>query len=134
MFRTFVRQLIDEVGNQAISLMRAQGHPPFISVVTDLGGLEKSKHKDAKFYAKRLIGEEFGKEAECHIVAAMGFSDGSTDFRQIFREMGIEDRWILTPGATASEIRKAFQVFSQSTIQTNQTTTFTQAALGGFVH
>jgi len=28
--------------------------------------------------------------------------------------MGIADRWILTPGNTAGEIRKAFQVFSQS--------------------
>ncbi len=74
------------------------------------------------------------QKAECHIVAAMGLSDGSTDFRQIFREMGIEDRWILTPGATASEIRKAFQVFSQSAVRASQASTFAQAALGGFVH
>ncbi|MBK7077019.1 MAG: hypothetical protein IPH44_32490, partial [Myxococcales bacterium] len=51
---------------------------------------------------------------ENHVVAAMGISDGTTDFKRVFREMGIADRWILTPGNTTSEIRKAFQVFSQS--------------------
>jgi len=54
---------------------------------------------------------------ENHIVAAMGISDGSTDFRQVFRSMGIPDRWILTPGNSASEIRRAFQVFSQSAVR-----------------
>lgn len=61
-------RIIDDLGNQAISLMRAQGQPPFLSVVTDLEQLDRNKHKDAKFYARRLIGEEFGKESECHIV------------------------------------------------------------------
>ena len=51
---------------------------------------------------------------ENHVVAAMGISDGTTDFRKVFRDMGISDRWILTPGNTSSEIRKAFQIFSQS--------------------
>ena len=53
---------------------------------------------------------------ENHVVAAMGISDGTTDFRAVFRTMGIPDRWILTPGNTAGEIRKAFQVFSQSAV------------------
>jgi hypothetical protein len=70
------------------------------------------------------------RRAEGHIVAAMGISDGSTDFRQVFREMGIEDRWILTPGSTASEIRRAFQVFSQSAIRAGQGA----AVLGGFTN
>src|SRR5215831_4763942 len=39
-------------------------------------------------------------KAETHIVAAMGIADGSTDFTRVFREMGIDDRWILTPKAT----------------------------------
>ena len=70
-------------------------------------------------------------KTEQHIVAAMGLDDGSTDFRQVFREMGLEDRWILTPAAGASEIRKAFQVFSQSAVRATQgTAAFTQ--LGGF--
>jgi hypothetical protein len=54
---------------------------------------------------------------ENHIVAAMGISDGSTDFKRVFREMGIPDRWILTPGNSASEVRRAFAVFSQSAVR-----------------
>jgi hypothetical protein len=64
---------------------------------------------------------------ENHIVAAMGISDGSTDFRAVFRSMGIPDRWILTPGNSASEIRRAFAVFSQSAVRASQ-----GAQLGGF--
>ena len=71
---------------------------------------------------------------ETHIVAAMGLYDGGqTDFRKVFREMGIEDRWILTPGASAQEIRRAFQVFSQSAVRASQSArTFTTASAGGF--
>ena len=43
--------------------------------------------------------------AETHIVAAMGIDDGDTDFRAAFREMGIPDAWILTPGNSAGEVR-----------------------------
>lgn len=70
--------------------------------------------------------------AETHIVAAMGIDDGATDFREVFREMGIEDRWILTPGSDPHEIRQAFQVFSQSAVRASQAATFSAAALGGF--
>jgi hypothetical protein len=71
--------------------------------------------------------------AEVHIVAAMGIDDGSTSFRDVFREMGIEDRWILTPGNDAGEIRRAFQVFSQSAVRASQAASFSQAAVAGFV-
>jgi len=67
---------------------------------------------------------------EHHVVAAMGIHDGTTDFRQVFRDMGIPDRWILTPGNTSSEIRKAFQVFSQSAMSMSQGL----GALGGFAN
>ncbi|MBI5477969.1 MAG: hypothetical protein HY906_03890 [Deltaproteobacteria bacterium] len=72
--------------------------------------------------------------SELHIVAAMGIDDGGrTDFRAVFRSMGIEDRWILTPGSSASEIRRAFQVFSQSAVQASQgPARFSRTALGGF--
>jgi len=66
--------------------------------------------------------------AENHIIAAMGINDGYTDFRQIFKDMGISDRWILTPGNSDSEIRQAFQVFSQSAVRVSQGAT----GLGGF--
>ena len=64
---------------------------------------------------------------ENHVVAAMGIRDGTTDFRAVFRAMGIPDRWILTPGNTASEIRRAFAVFSQSAVRATA-----GAQLGGF--
>jgi hypothetical protein len=70
---------------------------------------------------------------EKHIIAAMGIDDGHTDFRQVFREMGIQDRWILTPGNSDQEIRRAFQTFSQSAVKASQGAGhFSRAALGGF--
>lgn len=72
--------------------------------------------------------------AQGHIVAAMGISDQVTDFRKVFREMGIEDRWILLPGHDPNEIRRAFQVFSQSAVRVSQAGTFGQTAIGGFVN
>lgn len=71
--------------------------------------------------------------AENHIVAGMGIDDGSTDFRAVFRGMGIDDKWILTPGQSAQDIRKAFHVFSQSAVRVSQgATNFQPGALGGF--
>lgn len=68
--------------------------------------------------------------AETHIVAAMGIDDGYTDFRQVFKEMGIQDEWILTPGNSDKEIRQAFQVFSQSAVQVSQSANL--GSIGGF--
>jgi len=68
-------------------------------------------------------------QQENHIVAAMGIHDGSTDFRKVFKAMGIPDRWVLTPGNSASEIRRAFAVFSQSAVRASQ-----GVALGGFAN
>lgn len=79
-------------------------------IITDGGdyGSQRASAKDVRALVTDLVAQEN------HVVAAMGISDGTTDFRKVFRDMGIADRWILTPGNTASEIRKAFQVFSQS--------------------
>jgi hypothetical protein len=74
---------------------------------------------------KAIISDMLAQES--HIVAAMGISDGSTDFNAVFRAMGIPDRWILTPGNSASEIRRAFAVFSQSAVRASQ-----GVQLGGF--
>ncbi len=72
------------------------------------------------------------QRAENHIVAGMGISDGSTDFHRVFRSMGIRDEWILVPGNTAGEIRRAFQVFSQSAVKAGQRGQgFSKLALGG---
>jgi hypothetical protein len=70
---------------------------------------------------------------ENHIVAGMGIADGYTDYRQVFEEMGIDDKWILTPGNSDSEIRRAFQMVSQSAVRASQSAAnFSQAAAGGF--
>lgn len=91
-------------------------------LITDGGDWGSTRCKAADVAA--LVGDLLRQEN--HIVAAMGISDGTTDFRKVFRSMGIPDKWILTPGNTASEIRKAFRVFSQSAISATQ-----GAALGG---
>lgn len=62
-----------------------------------------------------IVGDMLSQEN--HIIAGMGISDGRTDFAAVFRSMGIPDRWILTPGNSATEIRRAFQVFSQSAVR-----------------
>ncbi|MFZ1301318.1 MAG: hypothetical protein WAQ27_01925 [Candidatus Microsaccharimonas sp.] len=70
---------------------------------------------------------------EQHIIAGIGVDDGYTNFRQVFGDMGILDEWILTPGNSASEIRRTFQVVSQSAVRASQTAgSFSQAAMGGF--
>lgn len=68
---------------------------------------------------------------EDHIIAAMGIEDGQTDFKQVFREMGLRDQWILTPGNSQNEIRKAFQLFSQSALRASQSAASFNS-LGGF--
>jgi hypothetical protein len=95
-------------------------------IITDGGdyGSTRCKPDDVKAIVDDMLGQEN------HIVAAMGISDGSTDFKAVFRSMGIPDRWILTPGNSASEIRRAFAVFSQSAVKASQGAQVAQ--LGGF--
>lgn len=70
---------------------------------------------------------------ENHIICAVGVDNGGVNFRQIFKEMGLLDEWILTPQATATEIRKAFQMFSQSAVRASQSAlNFSKTAIGGF--
>ncbi len=71
--------------------------------------------------------------SEDHIIAAMGIDDGVTDFNQVFTDMGIRDEWILTPNNSASDIRVAFNLFSQSAVRASQSIThFASAGVGGF--
>lgn len=95
-------------------------------LITDGGdcGSTRSSAKDVKALVHDLLAQE------CHVVAAMGISDGTTDFKKVFRDMGIPDRWILTPGNSAVEIRRAFQVFSQSAAAIGGA----GAQLGGFAN
>jgi len=82
-------------------------------IITDGGDAGSSRHTAADVAA--LVRDLL--RAECHVVAAMGVEDGTTDFRQVFGEMGIRREWILTPGSSATEIRRAFQLFSRSALQ-----------------
>ena len=53
--------------------------------------------------------------------------------QQVGQAMGVRDEWILTPGSSESEIRKACQVFSQSAVRASQSAgSFSQQAVGGF--
>jgi hypothetical protein len=92
-------------------------------IITDGGdyGSTRCKASDVAAIVKDMLAQEN------HIVAAMGINDGTTDFRKVFKSMGIPDRWVLTPGNSASEIRRAFQVFSQSAVRAAA-----GAQLGGF--
>ncbi len=98
-------------------------------ILTDGGdaGSTWAKAKDVRALVEDM------RRAENHIVAAMGIDDGQTPFRDVFIEMGIEDRWILTPQSGATDIRRAFFVFSQSAMRASQGGGgFFQAAAGGF--
>ena len=85
-------------------------------IITDGADYGSSRMKPADI--KALVDDMLAQEH--HIVAAMGISDGTTDFHAVFRAMGIPDRWVLTPGNSASEIRRAFAVFSQSAVRASQ--------------
>lgn len=94
-------------------------------IITDGADYGSTRCKAADI--KAIVDDMLAQES--HIVAAMGISDGSTDFKAVFRAMGIPDRWILTPGNSGSEIRRAFAVFSQSAVRASQ-----GAQLGGFAN
>lgn len=71
-------------------------------------------------------------QTEMHIVCGMGIDDGSTDFRRVFIEMGIQPQWILTPQSTRKDILGAFGTFSQSAVKASQSAvSFSKTALGG---
>ena len=98
-------------------------------ILTD-GSDQHSRHHRATD-VKNLVNDML--MAETHIVAALGVDDGMTDFRDVFREMGLRDEWILTSGNSESDIRRAFQVFSQSAVQASQgALNFSKTAMGGF--
>lgn len=92
-------------------------------IITDGGDYGSTRCRPADVAA--IVADMLAQEN--HIVAAMGIHDGTTDFKKVFRSMGIPDKWILTPGNSASEIRRAFQVFSQSAVRASQ-----GLQLGGF--
>lgn len=102
-------------------------------IVTD--GNDEMSSSTAK-QVKAIVDDMLAQE--CHIVAGMGIDDGTTNFKRVFREMGIPDNWIMTPKNDPKEIRRAFQLFSQSAIRASSSgvhfsqTAATGVSMGGF--
>lgn len=100
-------------------------------IITD-GADEHSKHQTPAT-VRALVDDML--RSESHLIAAMGIDDGHSNFREVFRDLGIRDEWILTPANTTNDIRNAFQVFSQSAVRVSQgATAFSQPGLGGFTN
>lgn len=99
-------------------------------IVTD--GRDEHSHRHTPKTVSPIIRDML--MTENHIIAAMGIDDGGlTDFRKVFKEMGVRDEWILTPSNSQSEIRKSFGTFSKSAVRASQSAkSFSQTALGGF--
>jgi len=97
-------------------------------IVTD-GHDEGSRHRARDVYP--IVQDMLAQES--HIVAGMGIDDGDTDFQAVFHSMGIPDNWILTPQSDPHDIRRAFQLFSQSALSVAHSQgTFSQTAASGF--
>lgn len=94
-------------------------------VLTD--GADEHSRKSAPADVKDLIDSLM--RSEIHTVLAMGVDDGKTNFREVFKQIGLNDQWVLTPGNSASEIRRAFRTASQSAVAL---TAPAQVNLGGF--
>lgn len=107
-----------------------------ILVTTD--GMDEHSVNTKASDVKSVVGDVL--QTEQYIVAAMGipgarhgYRGKSLDFRKVFEQMGIQDKWILTPGESQKEIRAAFQLFSQSATTASQNAgSFSKTALGGF--
>ena len=99
------------------------------SIITD--GADTSSRSTAA-QVKAVVDDMLKKEK--HIVAFMGVDDGGqTDFKAVAKSMGIRPEWILTPKNDPKEIRKAFNVLSQSAVRASQNAaSFSKTALGGF--
>ena len=99
-------------------------------IVTD--GADMGSYRENTSSVKKVVDAMLRQENA--IIAAIGVDDGQgTDFRGVFKAMGIRDEWILTPGNSPHDIRAAFQTVSQSAVRASQAAgSFSQAALGGF--
>ena len=98
------------------------------AIVTD--GADTSSRSSAA-QVKAVVEDMLKKEK--HIVALLGVEDGQTDYKAIARSMGIRPEWLLTPKNDPKEIRKAFNVLSQSAVRASQNAaSFSKTALGGF--
>ena len=98
-------------------------------IVTD----GRNEDYDTKFTAdhcKTMIGDL----GENLIVQFMGIKSNNTiDYEQIALEMGIQPQHIMTPDATAHDIRAAFMFASKSAVSASKSAnSFSQTAMKGF--
>jgi hypothetical protein len=59
-------------------------------------------------------------QSEKHIVLGLGIGGNKAVFEKAFTDMGLRSDCILTCGNTASDIRKAFAMVSQSVVRASQ--------------
>ncbi|MEK7641646.1 MAG: hypothetical protein AAB365_01475 [Patescibacteria group bacterium] len=99
------------------------------AIITD--GCDQGSNSSAAD-VKKVVRDLLKKEN--HIVCGVGIDDGSTNFEQVFGDMGIPKEWILTPGNSPTEIRKAFAMVSKSAQRASQAAagSFSKTAAGGF--
>lgn len=98
-------------------------------IVTDGEDLHSRSH-DARS-VRRLVEDMLNQED--HLIFGVGISNGRTEFKKVFGDMGIPDNCILTPKNTNSEVRKAFQFVSQSAVRASQSAAnFSSVKVGGF--
>ena len=70
---------------------------------------------------------------ENHLIFGFGVEDGVTDFKQVFSEMGIPDEFIMVSSGDSKEVRRRFNLFSQSAKTASQNAaSFSKVAMGGF--
>lgn len=65
-----------------------------------------------------------------HIIAGMGVGE-QVDYRQVFRSMGVPERWIFTPGSSVDELRRIFRQIARSlALAASSEAAFLQLAAG----
>ncbi len=97
-------------------------------IITD--GMDEGSRKQSAASVRKVVADMLARER--HIIGAIGIQYETFDFRQVFLDMGLEDRWILTPKNNASEIRRAFNFMSQSAVRASQGGAhFSKTAAGG---
>lgn len=115
-------------------------------IITDGGDTDGGRAANCQQVVHDLL------HTEMHLVIGMGIDDGSTDFVNVFTDMGIQaggrktkrdkpapgaPNWVLTPSNDPSSIRHACAMVSQSAVRASQAAgggggNFSQVAAGGF--
>jgi len=102
-----------------------------LMIVTD--GYNESNLATTADDCKTMI-TDLGEDIAVLFMGVEDQNDPSCDFRQVASEMGIAAPNVYTPKATPSDIRRAFQLASQSALRASQGAAgFSQTRAGGFV-